>query len=102
MPSFQIASRITAKPCRPALAVEGDTAKNISIKFVDLVFRHELIDLDRVRAFERDRLQLVVGYFDIVAFANLIALDDLCIADRLSGRSGKWLRANHLDGHRLF
>jgi hypothetical protein len=40
-----------------------------------------------MRAFNRDRLNLVIGYFDILAVADLIALDDVRIADRLSGRS---------------
>jgi hypothetical protein len=37
--------------------------------------------------FHRHRLNLVIGYFDILAVADLIALDDVRIADRLSGRS---------------
>jgi hypothetical protein len=58
-------------------AVGGDIVGNVPIKFVDLVSRHELIDLDCMRAFNRDRLNVVIGYFDMVAVADLIALDDI-------------------------
>jgi hypothetical protein len=63
----------------------ADVVRNVAIELVDLIPRHELVDLDRVRASDRDGLQLVIGYFDVAALAHLVALDDVFVADRLAG-----------------
>ena len=49
------------------LALGSDVVRNVPIEFVDLALRHELVDLDGVRAFDRDRFQLIVSYFNVAA-----------------------------------
>jgi hypothetical protein len=67
------------------LPVGGDVVRNVPIKFVDLTPRHELVDLDRVRASDRDALQFIASYFDVATLADLVALDDVLVADGLAG-----------------
>jgi hypothetical protein len=62
----------------------GDEIGKIQIKFVDLVPRHELLNLDGVRAFHCYGLHLVVRNLDEAALRDFIASDDGVIADRLT------------------
>src|SRR6185503_7520051 len=50
-------------------------------EFVDLRPRHEFIDLDRLLAFQSDRLELLVADLDVLAFLDLVGLDDILLVD---------------------
>jgi hypothetical protein len=52
---------------------------------VDLLLGHELIDVDRALALDCDSFKLLGIKLDVVAFANLIALDNVCRIDLISG-----------------
>jgi len=67
------------------LAVGRDVVRTDVVKLVDLGFRHELVDLDRLRTFERDGLQFVVRDLDVFALGDFVALDDLVRRDFLAG-----------------
>src|SRR6185312_6504881 len=62
-------------------AVGGDVVRNVPIELVDLASRHELVDLYRVGASERDGLQLFIGYFDVPALGDLKVSNDVYVAD---------------------
>src|SRR5207344_1306415 len=45
----------------------------------------ELVDLDGLLAFQRDRFELLVADLDVVAFLDLVSLDDVLLLDFLAG-----------------
>ena len=57
----------------------------VEIQLVDLVARHEALDIDGVVAFELDRLDLVVLDLDELALGDLVALDLVVGLDRIAG-----------------
>src|ERR1700704_2472809 len=66
------------------IAFRRDVVGNVQIEIVYLVSRYELIDLDRMRAFDGYRLEFRLGYFDVLSLANFIAHDDVFITDLLT------------------
>jgi hypothetical protein len=71
------------------LALGGDKVRGAPIELIDLVPWHELVDLYRVRAPDRNSLQFIVIYLDVVALADLVALDDVLLTNRLAGHGIK-------------
>jgi hypothetical protein len=69
----------------PGLAVGRDEIGLLEIARVDLLARDELIDLEGMRAFELDGLELVGIDLDIFAFRQLIAAALLVFLDHLAG-----------------
>ena len=67
------------------LAVRDDVIRIGEIELVDLLARHELVDLDHALALDRDRFQLLRLDRNVVALALLIALDDVVPVDLASG-----------------
>jgi hypothetical protein len=57
----------------------------IEIELVDLLARHEALDVDRVIALDLHRLELVVVEHDVLAFGDLVALRLLLRFHRLAG-----------------
>src|SRR5262249_16565401 len=74
-----------SKRLLPNLAIGDDVVWTVQIEFVDLFFRHELVDFDRALALDGDCLKLLGVELDICAFADLVALDDLLRIDFLAG-----------------
>ena len=68
------------------VAVGHDVIRVVEIELVDFLFRHELVDLDDALALDRDRLELLGVELDILALADLVALDDV-VAARPRARS---------------
>src|SRR4029079_5244426 len=68
----------------PHVAVRHNVIWAHVIEFVDLGPRHQLIDLDRLLAFQRDCLELLVADLDVVAFLNLVGLNDILLLDFLA------------------
>ena len=66
-------------------AVRRDVIGADIIEVVDFVARHELIDIDGLGAFERDRFHFLVGDLDVFAFGDLVTLDDVLGRDFLAG-----------------
>src|SRR5262249_48707402 len=67
------------------LAVGNEIVGTIEIQLVDFFLRHELVDLDCALALDGDRLKLFGLNLDILAFANLVALDDVGRIDLVAG-----------------
>jgi hypothetical protein len=67
------------------LAIGGDVVGIAQIEFVDFISRRELVDLDRMLAFDRDSLALVLSYFDVASFVDLVAHDDILVIDLFAG-----------------
>jgi len=74
-----------SKRLLPNLAIGDDVVWTVQIEFVDLFLRHELVDFDRALALDSDCLKLLGVEFDICAFADLVAFDDLLRIDFLAG-----------------
>jgi hypothetical protein len=68
-----------------ALAVGHDVVRLVEIALVDLGARHEAFDVDRVRALDRDRLELVVVDRHVLALADLVAAALVRGIDRVAG-----------------
>jgi hypothetical protein len=66
------------------IAVWSDIVRTDVVELVDFAPRHELVDIDRLGAFERDRFQFLVGDLDILAFGDFVSLDDLLRRDFLA------------------
>src|ERR1700722_11876131 len=60
------------------LSVRGNVIGVVQVDFVDLVLGHKLVDVYRALALDCDSLKLLGIKLDIVALADLIALDDIC------------------------
>src|SRR5262249_35193129 len=58
-------------------AVGSEVVRAAQIELVDLSLRHELVDLDRALALDRDGLELFGLKLDVLALADLVAFDDL-------------------------
>ena len=58
-----------------------DVVRTVQIEIVDLGSRYELIDLDRMLAFDRYCLEFFLCYFDILSLADLITHDDILVID---------------------
>src|SRR6266850_484592 len=67
------------------LAIWDDVIRNVQVEVVDLISRHEPINLDRVPAFDSDRLKLILGYFNVAILADLVAHDDALSLDVFAG-----------------
>ena len=67
------------------LSIRGDVVGIVQIEIVDLFSRHELIDVDRMCAFGRGCLELILGYLDVVSFADLVTHDDVLVIDLFTG-----------------
>ena len=69
----------------PDLAIRHDVIGIVEIELVDLLARHELVDLDRALALDRDRFQLFRLELEVLALADLVALDDVGRLDLVAG-----------------
>jgi len=49
-----------------------------------LIFGHELVDLNRALAFERDCFELFWTDFDVLALADFVAFDDVVAFDLIT------------------
>ena len=67
------------------LAVGHDVIGPHQIKIVDLLARHELVNLDGARGFKRDVFQLVLGDFEIAVPVDLITFDDIVGGNLFAG-----------------
>ena len=61
----------------PDLAFRGDEVGADVVEVVNLLARHELVDVDGAGRFYRDRLKVLIGDLDVVALRDLIALNDV-------------------------
>ena len=59
------------------LAIRGDVVRTNIIEFIDLLPRHELINLDYARALERNCFKFFVGDLDVRSFPYLVSIYDL-------------------------
>src|SRR5262245_34289906 len=85
IPSCFIASRITAKRLLPDVAIGDNVVRAVQIEFVDRFLRHELIDLDRAFAFDRDRLEFLGIDLEVLVLTDLVAFDDVIGVDFFFG-----------------
>jgi hypothetical protein len=77
-------SRITAKASWPT-AVRTDVVGADQVARVDISSADELVDLDGARRFQRDLLELLLGDLDVLAFVELVALDDVLVGHLVPG-----------------
>src|ERR1700730_10537510 len=63
------------------LSVRGNVIGIVQVQFVDLLPRHELVDVDRALALDLDSFELLGIKLDILALADFVALDDICGID---------------------
>jgi hypothetical protein len=70
---------------RPDLTVRHDVVRAVEEDLVDLVAWHELVDLDRALALDRDRFELLGFQLDVPTLGDLVALDDLVRPDLVPG-----------------
>ena len=68
----------------PGITIGRDIIGNGPIHLVDLVLRHELVDLDSMRSMDRYRLQLIVGVFHVTAAADVLTLDKVPFVHRFT------------------
>ena len=61
----------------PDFAIRHDVIRAIEIKLVDLFFRNELVNLDRALALDRYGLEFFRLDLEVLALADLVALDDV-------------------------
>jgi hypothetical protein len=66
-------------------AIRNDVVRAVQIELVDLLLGHELVDLDGALALDRDRFELFGLDLDLLAFADLIALDDVARINLVAG-----------------
>ena len=85
MPSLRMASRITANACWPDLAVWNDVVRVAQVQLVNIVLHDELLDLDRVLALDGNGFQFLGIKLDILALADLVALDDVGLLNLVAG-----------------
>ena len=64
-----------------ALAVRRDVVGTLVVALVDLLFGHELVDVDGVRALELDGFQLLGLDLDVLALGDLVAAPLLVLVD---------------------
>ena len=83
------------------LVVRGDVVGRLEIALVDLLARHEALDVDRVGALDLDRVELLVLDEDVGALADLVALDLLVVLDRLARLGSMYWRFTRLPVSRL-
>jgi hypothetical protein len=72
-----IDSRITAYACRPISPFQIDV--------IDFNSRYESVNVDRVSPFDRNSLELILCYFNVAAFAQLITHHDVFGVDLPAG-----------------
>src|SRR5215475_13848403 len=65
----------------PDVAIGDNVVRAVQIEFVDLFLRHELIDLDRAFAFDRDRLEFLGIDLEVLVLTDLVAFDDVIGVD---------------------
>ena len=75
MPSLLIASRMTANACWPT-SPSGNVVRVVEVQLVNLLLRHELVNLDGALAFNRNRLQLFGIKLKVLTLADFVSLDD--------------------------
>ena len=68
-----------------ALAVRHDVVGPLVVALVDLLLRHELVDVDGVRALELDRVDLLGLDLDVLALGELVAPSLVVLVDGLAG-----------------
>ena len=59
------------------LAIRRNVIGVVEVEFVYLVLRHELVDVDCALALDRDGFELFGIKLDVLALADLVALDDV-------------------------
>src|SRR5258707_13821238 len=71
------------------LPIWGHVVRMVQIEIVDIVPRDELLDIDRMPAFDGHRLEFILGYFDVTSLADLVAHHDVLGIDLIAGSSIK-------------
>ena len=61
----------------PDFPVRHDEVGIVEVELVDLLARHELVDIDHPLALDRNRFELLRVELEILALADLVALDDV-------------------------
>ena len=69
------------------LSVRGNVIGIVQVQFVNLVLGHELVDVDRALALDRDSFEFLGIKFDVIALADLVPLDDIRRIDFVAGFS---------------
>ena len=87
LPSFRMASRMTANACCPTFPVRHDVIGIVEVEFVYLVLGYELIDIDDALALDRDCFQFLGRKLDVVTLRDLVAFDDVSGLEFLAGIS---------------
>src|SRR5947209_2388822 len=72
-PLFFMASRMTANASSPTLVLGHDVIRPIEVAPVDLVHRHELLNVQRVGALHLDGFDLLGFDLDVLALGDFIA-----------------------------
>src|SRR5882757_3452000 len=67
------------------LSIRDDVVGPIQIDVIDFDSRYESVNVDRVSSFDRNSLELILGYFNVAAFAQLIAHHDVFGVDLTAG-----------------
>src|SRR5712671_4684791 len=81
MPSWRMASRITANALLSDFAVRHDVVGAVEVDLVDLLARHELVDLDCAFALDRNGFKLFRRDLEVLAFADFVTFDDVGALD---------------------
>src|SRR6516165_6821246 len=69
----------------PDVAIGDNAVRAVQIELVDLFLRHELIDLDRAFAFDRDRLEFLGIDLEVLVPTDSVAFDDVIGVDFFFG-----------------
>jgi len=72
------------KSLRSSVPFGSDIIRAQMIEIIDLLLRHEFDDFNSVLTFQRDRLELIVCYFDVFALADLVGFNDIVIVNRFA------------------
>src|SRR5918994_1811963 len=77
LPVAAIASRIVTNASAPTFPSGGDEIGADVVEVVDLLARHELVDVDGSRGLHGHCLKVLIGDFDVLALRDLVTLDDV-------------------------
>src|SRR5262245_47366567 len=80
-----MASRITAKASWATGSLGGDIVKAVEEALIDLLARHETVDLDHVRALDLDCFEFLVLDDQVLPLGSLITAALVLGVDRLAG-----------------
>jgi len=80
-----MASRITANASWATGSLGGDIIRSVEEALVDLLARHETVDLDHVGALDLDRFEFLVLDDQVLPLGDLVAAALVLGLDRLAG-----------------